>query len=244
MNPLYNLLTGAFTGQPQDSVSAFSAMEDNIKQWLEGIGVPSLVLYVVAVLAAVLLGYFSYRCSKVVVGVLSAGVGYLLVGETLYRFLIDAAHYQLYEVVRYSLAGVAALIFFVLGYKFARCAFFALMGAAGYIVAAFYIRPYTDTIWLSIGIGIVVALLSALLFRIVFIAVTSLTSAVVAVTALSRIFPAVALFQLKSSWIACGIVLGLLLLFFIVQMIVTEKGGENGRFFKRRRRRERIIREY
>ncbi len=247
MNTLYNLLVGAFTGEAKDTFSVFSSIEEIVKNWMEGIGVPPIALYVVALVAAVGLGYFSYKLSKILIGAVSACVGYLLVGETLYRFLIDVVRFQLYEVPRYIFAGIAAVLFFIIGYKCFRYVFFALMGVLGYIVASFYISPYTEEILPLIGVAIIVALISAVFVRGTLILVTSFGSALVAITALSRIFPTVEFLQMENHWIACVIAGVLTLVFFIVQLLTT-RTDKADRVHKRKNknmiRRKRIVREY
>ena len=234
-----------FNLQNMDIVTVLSSLNDQITKWAEQLTVPAIAFYIAGIALAVIVGFFSFKLIKLLLGAGMAAVGYYIGGYGFF-YIADLFKLELPDFAAYIAGGVIALLFFILAFKKFSHAMFVLMGIIGYVVTSFYV----DNLFLEIGGAILLAFLSMFFIRLAFILLTSVPAGLLVVSFLSQILPDVAVLNLSEGWIGLAIAGGVALVFTVVQLIITRKDTVHLPAVKvivknaGKRRRRRVVREF
>ena len=231
--------------QNMDIVTVLSSLNDQITKWAEQLSVPAIAFFIAGIALAAIVGFFSFKLIKLLLGAGMAAIGYYIGGYGFF-YIADLFKLELPDFAAYIAGGIVALLFFLLAFKKFSHAMFVLMGVIGYVVTSFYI----DNTFLEIGGAILLAFVSMFLIRFAFIVLTAFPAGMLVVSFLSAILPDVALLDLSEGWIGLAIAGGVALVFTVVQLIITRKDTVHLPAAKLiakntgKRRRRRVVREF
>lgn len=231
--------------QNMDIVTVLSSLNDQITKWADQLKISNLVFFIAGIALAAIIGIFSFKLIKLLLGAGMAAVGYYIGGFGFFH-IVDLFKLDVPDFGAYIAAGVVALLFFIFAFKKFSHAMFVLMGVIGYVVTAFYV----DNLFLELGGAILLAFLSMFFIRVSFILLTAIPVGVLTVSFLSAILPDVAFLSLSEGWIGFAIAGGIALVFTVVQLIITRKDVvpfAKVKMLKKsteKRRRRRVVREF
>lgn len=215
---MLNFLFGA-DGMGRDVFAVLSDINSGISSFAGKVHLPSLVTFLIGVVLAVFLGVCGYRFIKLFMSLSFGAIGYCI-GVELTAFVNSKlTNYVLLSWMQYVIGAVVALLFLALAFRKFSYVMFAEIALVGISTGLFY----TDgNKLLALGTGLLLALISVYLVRWVFIAVSSVIGAFLAVDFLSQVID-VAFLKLDTSFVALFIALGVALVFIVIQLVSTQK---------------------
>lgn len=228
-----------------DIVTVLSSLNDQISKWADQFKVSNLVFFIAGIALATIIGMFSFKLIKLLLGAGMATVGYYIGGFGFF-YIVDLFKLKVPDFGAYIAGGLLALLFFIFAFNKFSHAMFVLMGVIGYVVTAFYI----DNLFLELGAAILLAFLSVFFLRLAFILLTAVPAGLLIVSFLSVILPDVAFLKLGEGWIGFAIAGGIAFLFTVIQLLITRKDvvsfavAKPSKMSMEKRRRRRVIREF
>lgn len=179
--------------------------------------IPVIVWGIVGVLIAVAIGVLGYKLIKPVLAAVMACIGFFAGVDVYLTFIWQKVEWMPVWSC-YVIAVILAALFFLLTWKRPMGGMFSFAAVVGFTLVSFY----TDSMVIIMAGGILLAMLSAIITRFVFILVTGALSGLFAVCSLSQILPNVEFFQIKNDNMIALIVVGAVaLLFVVVQLIIN-----------------------
>lgn len=205
----------------KDIFSALESFNGLLEEWADRLNMNVAILLWAGVALSVIIGFFGYKLIK---PIMALGFGYIgyFVGEGIFDLLSEHIT-QIPDWTVYVIGGVVAVLFMCLAFIKFSYAMFTVAAVFGYFIAFFYTQ---DSV-LAIGGAFLLAMLSVLLIRTVFILLSSFVCGITTVSLLSHIFPKASLLQLgNNQWMAICLTIGIALLFAVVQFVINRHAGE------------------
>ena len=212
----------------KDVFEVLNELNDMVSSWAEKINISETVLLIVGLVLSIAIGFTSYKLIKLILSLATGYVGYFIGVElftVLESKLMQAAKnsVDLPDWLQYVFGGLVALLFLLLAFKRASYALFMAAAAMGFAIVAFY----TDSSILALGGAILVAFLSVIFVRFLYIWATSAVCGFLTVSFLSALLPKQELLVLKiGNWAAILIALAVTLLFAIEQFLTNKRRKE------------------
>ena len=196
--------------------SALADMVSSIKDIATDINIAEAVVLVAAMLFALTAGVFGYRLLKFICAVGFAGVGYV-VGSAIFDFLLlQEGMENLPAILTYVFGGVLALLFFFLGFK----KFTYVLFAVAYLVGYNFFWGFFGDDTVAMGAGLILAVLSVLIVRVMVILLTSFAGSLTAISMVGALLPETAMVQIGGeNDFALIVALGLGVIFALVQFL-------------------------
>ncbi|MBQ3015105.1 MAG: hypothetical protein IJD75_08235 [Clostridia bacterium] len=194
-----------------------------VADWADSLGVSAVIFFAVGLAVALVLGFGGYKLVKLVAALTFGGVGYC-VGEALFGFFKEQADW-LPEWGVYLVGGVVALAFLCMAFSKFSYALFTMFAFAGYFITSFY---FNDAM-IAFGGAILLAMLSVIFLRWVYILTSSFLCGFFGISFLSQILPDVELLQMEEgNWFSLCCAVALMLVFAVCQLVVTRKAKRKG----------------
>ena len=226
---LGNVLSYIRNAASKDVFQFLTDLNEQLLEFGSKLKVDAVISWTVLLCLSVLAGLLAYKVIKLFLAVGVAYVGYFVGVE-----LLSVIECKLQEVftkrtidlpdwLAVVLGVLAAALFLALSYR--RFSYVLFMGAAvvGYAITLFY----TGNDIVGLGGGIIVALLTVLFIRVVFIWATSAFAAVLTVNFLSLLLPDVGVLAVeRSNWIGLLIIVGIALLYGAIQLLTNKPAKE------------------
>jgi len=205
----------------KDIYQVLSALNGRLTDWATARGIATWLVFALGLAVSVILGFVGYRLIKLVMGLSFGMIGYV-VGKALFAFLAEKWEWLPAWCV-YVLGAAVALVFLCLAFAKFSYAMFVSFALAGYCVTLFY----TGNTALALGGGILLAMLSVFMVRIVFIPTCSFLCGFLSISFLSQLLSKVESLQLKDGnrlSLCCAI--GLSVIFAVFQFVKNRKYKE------------------
>ena len=198
----------------------FEMLNDNLTELAAKMHVRALVLYILAAVAAALIGFVGMRMAKALSMVGVGAIGYL-VGVELFNWMQGNVKglAEMPEFLAYIFGGVLAIVFFILGWKKCLLAIFVMFGLVGYNLVVSYVPD--ANVWLAIGGFILLAMIAALILKVAFIALTSAVGGFALAGLMGMMLPDVSWLQLGTEQNAIWVAVGVSVVMMIVQFSTT-----------------------
>lgn len=179
-----------------------------------------LLLYILAAVTAVLIGFVGMRMAKALSMVGMGAIGYL-VGVELFNWMLGNIKglSEMPEFLSYVFGGIFTVIFFVFGWKKCLPAIFVVFGLVGYLLVISYVPD--ANVWLAIGGFILMAMIGSLLLKVAFIALTGAIGGFTLVSLMGAMLPDVSWLQLGTDKSALWVAVGVSVVMMIVQFSTT-----------------------
>ena len=218
---LTNLLDYLKTAGTKDVFQVLNDLNAAVSAWAAEINIKAWILFLVGLVISVAIGFLGYKMIKLVMGLGLAYVGYF-VGVELFRILYKTYDWMP-DWIMYIVGAVLAVAFLFLAFAKFSYVIFSVSALLSYFVLMFY----TDNAVLSIGVAVVIAMLSISLIRTVFIVGSSLICGVLTVSFLSQLLPKLTFLRLEEGKLVSLIIaLVLAVLFAVIQFVVNRNSGE------------------
>jgi hypothetical protein len=202
----------------------FRVLEDlgaSLEAWAKQLGFDAWIMFLAALAATVLVGFFGYKMIKVLMGLGLAYVGYF-VGVEIFTVAKETLTWLPGWSV-YILGALIGILFMSLAVAKFSYATYTAFAIVGYALTLFY----TDNAVLAVGGAVILAILSVSLLRVVFILTSSVACGMLSISFLSRLLPKLEFLKLgEGQWIALGAALVLALIFILVQFALSQKPSE------------------
>ena len=218
-----DVITGLFfnqEGQVKDIVSILAEVNAQLEALAANFNLPAYVLFGAGIALAAILGLFGYRLIKLLMGVASAGAAYF-VGVELFKLAEGALKLNLPTAVTYVAGAVCAVAMFFLAFRLFSYVLYVGMAGLGYFVVTFYVG--SEHFIIALAGGIVLALLSMMFTRFVFVLLTSLVSSFAVVSMVSALLPDVKYVDLSQGIIPYVVAGTLACVFFFCQYLICRK---------------------
>lgn len=195
-------------------------LTDNLAELAAKMHVQEMVLYILAAVSAVLIGFVGLHMVKALSMISLGAIGYL-VGVELFHWMqtgikgLDAMP----DFLVYVFGAVLAILFFIFGWKKCLPAMFVLFGLVGYNLVVSYVP--NANVWLGIGGFVLLAMLASLIFKVAFIALTSAIGGFCLTGLLGVMLPDVQYLQLGSEPIAVWVATGVAVVMLLFQLLTT-----------------------
>ncbi|MBQ8431851.1 MAG: hypothetical protein IJX28_03100 [Clostridia bacterium] len=181
------------------------------------LGISATVLYIVGIVCAVLIGVLAYRLVKLFLALLGGGLGYLIGTQLFWEVRTEAMP----EWLAYVFGGVVALAFLWLTFGRASYLWFGIMAVVGFCAVRFWL---TEDLWIGVGGGFLLAILSMRFFRLFYMLTTGLGCGFLAAGCLAAVLPEVAVLQPASDNVGYfAISLGAAAVFCLAQYLLHRR---------------------
>lgn len=202
----------------KDMYQVLADFNDLFSEWADSLGISAVIFFAVGLALALVFGFGGYKLVKLITALSFGGIGYV-VGEALFTFFKARADW-LFDWGAYLVGGVVAVAFLCMAFSKFSYALFTMFAFAGYFVTSFY---FNDAM-IAFGGAILLAMLSVIFIRWVYILTSSFLCGFFAVSFLSQILPSVEFLQMKEgNWLSLCCALALVLVFAVCQLVVTRK---------------------
>ncbi len=189
-----------------DKISSF-AEANSIREW---------ILFGVILVAAVLIGVFAFKLTRILLAVGAAGGGYILATQLLFFIeqKVDTPEWAVYV-----LGAILAVVMAVLAFQKYHYAFFTAAAGVVFCMSFYYLG---NRLVLAAGLALLVAFIAVYFVRGCIILGSSLAASAVAVTCVAAFLPEVEWLQVNpKNWGFIGITLALAVIFAIVQFVTN-----------------------
>ena len=205
----------------KDVYQVLDALNGRIADWASSLSVSAVLLFAAGLVLAWIMGLAGYRLIKLIMGLSFGTIGYL-VGTACFSLLAEKWTWLPAWGV-YVLGGLAAIVFLCLAFVKFSYAMFVSFALAGYCMTLFYIGDAM----IALGGGILLAMLSVFMVRVVFIPTCSFLCGFLSISFLSQLLPKAEWLQLKDgNWLSLCCAIGLSVIFAVLQFVVNRKYKE------------------
>lgn len=189
---------------------------NSIKEMASQANVANGVYFIAVLILALIAGFFGYRLIKVLSALVLAGIGFTLGGAIFDFLLLQPGMESLPGILTYVLSAVLAVAFFFAGYK----KYNVVVCLMAYLVGSSFVWNFTGDSTMALGIGLIFAVLFAIIVRISVVVLTSFMGGFLTVACIGQFFPDLALLKFsETNDIALIIALVLSVLFMVLQFV-------------------------
>ena len=193
--------------------AAINVINDQLNSLAGKINVPSIAMFIVGAVIALLVGLFGYKYIKLLSMVVFGAAGYAI-GEKIFSIFKSNPDANIHDAFKYVFGIALLALLGYLAYKMFAYAMFGMACAFGFLVCYFLYPSY----FVAIAGGIVVAMLAMNYVRYAFIGILSVVAGFLTMGMLGGMFPDVKLLSLTEGIVGQLLAVVLAVLFIAFQL--------------------------